>query len=105
MDAHEYELILSSLMQNINKDRTVSAKAGGDWVVAHANLKTQLTKVVLSEEARAQNPVVLSELIVSAVNQVMHEARRALQDEMIECGRKVGFPSYLLPFVEKITGK
>lgn len=115
----DFQSMMASLMQNAqkmqenmrnaymemaekNKDIIVQGKAGGDLVVAHVNLKMQLTNLTLKPELFEEDKEVIRELIMSAVNQGLYAAQNTVKQEMAEVGKKVGLPADLpFSFAEK----
>lgn len=116
----DFNSMMSSFMQNAqkmqdnlkhayqeiaerHKDKTVEGKAGGGLVTVVANLKLQITKVVLKPELFVEykdQPEVISELIAAATNQAVQSAQSQVKQEMLEVTKKMGLPTDLanMPF-------
>lgn len=99
-NSKDFQQMMSSFMQNAqkikegfasayqdiaekNKDKKVVGKAGGDLVVAHVNLKLQVVELELKPELFLEKPAVVSELIMSAINQGLYLAQEALKQAMM----------------------
>lgn len=100
MDMNNIDLktMMSQLMQNAQKmqetmrqsDKIVTAKAGGDLVIADANMQMQITRLELAPALFAESPGVITELIMAAINSVLQNAKDAMKQEMLEATKKMG---------------
>lgn len=105
----DFQAMMSSFMQNTkkmqenmrqayqelaekNKDSIVKAQAGGDLVIAHVNLKMQVTQLELAPALFEEKHEVIAQLIASAVNQGIGEAQKMMRQEMAELTKKMGLP-------------
>ena len=79
-----------------NSNTLVQGKAGGDLVVAQVNLKMQVVKMDLQPALFEENPSVISELILAAVNQGLQTAQATLKNEMMQKAKSMGLPSELM---------
>lgn len=79
---------MSSFMENAQKmqedmkDKIVTGRAGGDLVVVDANLKMQITRLVLAPSLFEEKPEVITELVMGAVNQALQNAQQMLKQEI-----------------------
>ncbi len=79
-----------------NSSIIVQGKAGGDLVVAHINLKMQVTKLDLQPALFEEKQEVIAELISAAVNQGIQLAQSALKQEMMQKAQQLGIPPEFL---------
>lgn len=86
---------LSSAYQEMtekNKEKTVQASAGGDLVTSTVNYGLEVVNLDCKSELFQEEPEVISELIVSAVNASLHKAKEAVREEMAAVSKKMGLP-------------
>ena len=121
MDPKNFDLqqMMSSFFQNAQKmqeglksayqemldkkqDVEVEGKAGGELVKAYVNLKIQVTRLEIKPEAYQEDAAVLNELIVSAINQAIHNAQQEVKKEMMNAGKTMGMPAdFPMPWQNK----
>lgn len=70
-------------MAQKNKDKIVEGYAGGDMVTAHVNYQLELQSIAFKDGLLNEDPQVVSELIVAAVNNGMQKAKEAVRQEMM----------------------
>ena len=100
MDMNNIDLktMMSQLMQNAQKmqetmqksDKVITAKAGGDLVVADVNMQMQLKRLALAPALFTESPEVISELIMGAINTALQNAKETMKQEMLETAKKMG---------------
>lgn len=115
-NSKDFQSMMANLMQNAQKLQenmrnmqdavdnsaiVVQGKAGGDWVVAHVNLKLQVVKLDLQPALFEEKPEVMAELIAAAVNQGLQIAQHTVKQEMMQKAKNMGIPP---EFVEKMRG-
>ncbi|MBS0286866.1 MAG: YbaB/EbfC family nucleoid-associated protein [Proteobacteria bacterium] len=112
MDSKDIQSMMANLMQNAqklqenmrnayqevadNSTAIVQGKAGGDLVVAHVNLKMQVTKIDMQPALFEEKPEVIAELVAGAVNQGLAQAQAAMKQEMMQKAKNLGLPAELL---------
>ncbi len=70
-------------MAQKHKDKIVEGYAGGDMVQASVNYQLELKDIHFKEGFLKEDPQVIRELIVAAVNNGMHKAKEAVRQEMM----------------------
>lgn len=79
-------------MASKNKDKLVEGQAGGGMVKAFVNLKLEVVKVEPTEALFNEQPGVVCELIVSAVNSALKAAQSEIKEEMMAATKQMGLP-------------
>lgn len=70
-------------MQNELADKTVSASVGGGMVSAVVNGRHEVVSITIDKEViNPEDPVMLQDLVVAAVNEAMKQAKEMIQAEM-----------------------
>jgi len=70
-------------VQDELEQKTVTGEAGGGMVKATANGKQRLTALVIEREVITnEEPDMLEDLILSAVNKALEESQKVAQEEM-----------------------
>lgn len=82
-------------MAQKNKDKFVEGYAGGDMVVAIVDYQLELKKVTFKDGLFNEDPQVVSELVVAAVNNGMQKAKEAVRTEMMSMAQ--GMPQGNMP--------
>lgn len=80
-------------MEEKYKERTVTAKAGGNLVEVCMNLKKHVQRLDLKPALFEEKPEVISELIVAAFNQAVFDADAAAKEEMMQMTRQLNLPA------------
>lgn len=79
-------------MAEKNKEKTVQASAGGDYVIATVNYNLEVKGLEYKPELFKEDPEVVSELIISAINAGLSKAKEAVREEMSAMQKKMGLP-------------
>ena len=70
-------------VQSDLEQKTVSAESGGGMVKVTANGRQQIQKIQIEKEViTPEDPEMLEDLIVAAVNKALDESQKMAQDEM-----------------------
>lgn len=79
--AKEVQANMKKAQEELAKKK-VQGKAGGDAVIVEMNGQYQCLNVLLSEEARKEEPDMLQALITAAVNDAVKKVQDLTQSEM-----------------------
>ncbi|HEY8370734.1 MAG TPA: YbaB/EbfC family nucleoid-associated protein [Thermodesulfobacteriota bacterium] len=90
--AQKMQQKMQELQEELGR-KTVEATAGGGMVTAVVNGKQELVSLKIEKEVIDPNdPVMLQDLVVAAVNEAMGKVRQLVADEMGKLTGSLGLP-------------